>query len=74
LVFWISEDDGALRYALKMAPTGRPDSVVVTIEKPAGVIAPVRLISWNPCASRRISLHPVFGNRTRVADTATHPS
>ncbi len=33
MVFWVSEDDGALRYALKMAPTGRADSVVVTFEK-----------------------------------------
>ncbi len=33
MVFWVAEDDGALRYALKMAPTGQPDSVMVTFEK-----------------------------------------
>ncbi len=32
LVFWVAEDDGAVRYALKMAPTGRPDSAVVTFD------------------------------------------
>ncbi len=32
LVFWVSEDGGTF-YALKMAPTERPDSVVVTFEK-----------------------------------------
>jgi hypothetical protein len=32
LVFWVAEDDGALRYALKMAPTGRPDSIMVTFD------------------------------------------
>ncbi len=30
LVFWVAEDDGAVRYALKMAPTGQPASVMVT--------------------------------------------
>jgi hypothetical protein len=33
LVFWVAEADGVLRYALKMAPTGQPDSVVVTFER-----------------------------------------
>jgi hypothetical protein len=32
VIFWVAEDDGALRYALKMAPTGQPDSVMVTFD------------------------------------------
>jgi hypothetical protein len=36
LVFWVAEDEGVVRYALKTAPTGRPDAVVVTFEKGVG--------------------------------------